>query len=118
MDLARAQELEGADQYWIDPKSQRSQQAAQQMSQQNEKQKQLEIQVTTLSDQVNQQKNQITAANDAAELRYKYWDSALRAEIEEAKIVGSATLELQRLEREGQARSQEMLGQPGEAQAA
>ena len=118
MDLARAQELEGADQYWIDPKSQRSQQAQQQMAAQNEKQKQLEIQVTTLSDQVNQQKNQITAANDAAELRYKYWDSALRAEIEEAKIVGSATLELQRLEREGQARSQEMLGQPGEAQAA
>jgi len=118
MDLSRAQELEGADQYWIDPSSQRSQQAAQQMSQQAEKNKQLEVQVTTLQSHVDQQKNQIQAANDAAELKYKYWDSALKAEIEENKIIGSATLELQRLEREGQARSQESLGGAGESQAA
>jgi hypothetical protein len=100
MDLAKAQDLQGANEYWIDPKSQRAQQAALQQAQQAEQMKQLEIQVTTLKDQVAAQKNQADAQLAAAELQFKYAELAMKAEIEESKIVGAATLQLQQMERD------------------
>jgi hypothetical protein len=105
MDLARAQELESAAQYWIDPASERSQQAAQAMQQQQQQMQQQQAQIATLKDQVQAQKNQADAVNSAAELRFKYAELALNAEIEEAKLTGQVTLELQRLESEAESRS-------------
>jgi hypothetical protein len=98
MDLSKAMDLEDHEQYWIDPSSQRAQQAAQQQGQQQQQMQQMQMQVTTLKDQVAQQKNQIDAANNAAELQFKYAELAMKAEIEEAKLVGSATLQLQQME--------------------
>jgi hypothetical protein len=98
MDLSKAQDLTGAPEYWIDPASPKAQQAAQQQAQQHQQMQQMQMQMNTLKDQVSAQKNQIDAANDAAELQFKYAQLAAQMEMKESEIVGSATLQLQQME--------------------
>ena len=52
MDLGRAQELEGVDQYYLDPTSQEAQQVSQQAQQAAQQQQQLQLQLAQLGDQV------------------------------------------------------------------
>ena len=103
LDWTRAAKLDNPEQYFIDPSSPEAQQAKQQKQQQQqqaqqaatqqqqqmmEKQSQMQQEMFALQAQLDKYKHD-------SELVFKYADSALDAEVEEAKLVGSATLQLQ-----------------------
>ena len=100
MDWARAANLENPDQYWIDPTSEEAQAAAkgkaeaaqaQQQAQQQAVQQQVEMQqqIFAMSAQLDKYKHD-------TDLMYKWASDRLQSEIDEAKIVGAATLELEK----------------------
>jgi hypothetical protein len=99
MDWCRAANLSNPEQYWVDPESEGAQQAMQQQQEQQAQQaeqakemQQMQMDIFTLQQQLEKYKTD-------SELLYKYRTDALDAEIEEAKIVGQATLDLQREQR-------------------
>ena len=96
MDWGRAAEISNPEQYFIDPTSDASQKAlaAKQAQQQQEKQNQ-----ATLIDQalgLERLRTAMEKYKQDTELQFKYWSDNLMSEIEEAKIVGSATESLEK----------------------
>ncbi len=110
IDWARASGIDAPEQYWVDPSSPDSQQAAQanaqaqqQAQQQAEAQQQQMVALQAQLAQAELQQKQIEAEQ---ELRYKYFDSTLKSEIEEAKLTEQAMNgQLQTMQREGRARA-------------
>ncbi len=99
LDWCRAANLENPEQYWLDPDSEQAQaaakaegeqqQAQQQAAQQFQQQQQrLQEQLFTLTQQLDKYKHD-------TDLRFQYDKEALDAEVEEAKIVGEATRDLE-----------------------
>ena len=114
LDWCSANEIDAGERYFTDPASQLSQQAGQAKAQQGQQQQQMQMQMAHAQMQIEQSKvqvQQIQAQMEAqakdAELRFKYYDARLSAEVEEAKIVGTATADLQRVELEGQYAAQQ-----------
>jgi len=101
LDWARLSEVQNPEQYFIDPESDRSRAALQ------DKQKtadELDMQKKGLMQQafgLEQLRTSFEKYRTDAELQFKYFDSVLKSEVEEAKLVGSATAELARKQREG-----------------
>ena len=96
-DLLGMAGIENPSVYAIDPSSPAAQAAAQAQAQQGQAQAQaqqqmLMAQLQVLQGQTTQKAEEAKAKND-----FDYWNAALEAEIEQAKIVGHATLELERL---------------------
>ena len=92
--------LENVEQYWIDPDSKEAKQAAQAKEQQAQQAQQAQMQAMQQQTQVQQQIFALQAQLDKykhdTELVFKFAKERLDAEIEEAKLVGSATLDLER----------------------
>ena len=99
LDWCRAANLENPEQYWVDPDSEEAQQAAQAQSQQQQQQQQQLVDMEQKQAAQQQQLFALTQQLDKykhdTELRFKYDDAALDAEVEEAKIVGQATVDLE-----------------------
>jgi len=100
MDWARAANLENPDQYWIDPDSEEAQAAAQAKAQAQQQQQQAMMQAQQQQGEIQQQIFAMSAQLDKykhdSELMYKWASDRLQSEIDEAKIVGAATLELEK----------------------
>lgn len=101
LDLGRAQGLDGAPMYWIDPASPQSQQAQQAQAQQAQQAQQLQQQLAQIQLQLEQarvQLDQQRLALDAGKARqddiYRYRELATNAEIEEAKLTATVTADL------------------------
>ena len=105
LDWMRAVDLDNGEKYFVDPESQQSQQAQQQQSQTAEQDKQFQASVLTSEAQAANLNSERDAANDAAKLAFEYFDAILKAEVEEAKIVGSATTELEKIQAGGAERA-------------
>jgi hypothetical protein len=107
-DWCAAQGLDAGERYFTDPTGQAAQQASQQKLQQAQQQQQMQQQMQQMQAQLAQQQLQTEQAKVhldkyKADLdnKFNYWKEALNAEIEEAKIIGSATADLQLAELQG-----------------
>ena len=94
--------IDHPEKYWIDPQSDQAQQAAQAQAEQSQRQQQEQqaLQVQLLQNQIMEiQRNAINDKEELqhkyAELQFKYDELAQKGEIEEAKIIGNATLKLE-----------------------
>ena len=101
LDWGGAQELDGIQKYFIDPRSQQAQAAAQQGAAQAQQMQAVQMQLMQQQIAIEQAKVQMTKYQADLENQFNYWKERLHAEIEEAKIVGAATADLQRIELEG-----------------
>ena len=101
MDWARLNEVQNPEQYYIDPESERSQAALQSKAKQAE---QMDMQKKALMQQafgLEQIRTSLQKYISDADRQFKYFDSVLKSEVEEAKIVGTATAQLSAQQREG-----------------
>ena len=105
LDWMKAVDLDNGEKYFIDPESQESQQAAQQQSETAEQDKQFQAQILTSEAAAAEENSKRDAANDQGKLAFDYFDAILKAEIEEAKIVGAATTQLEAIQAAGAKRS-------------
>jgi hypothetical protein len=94
IDWARANDLEVPEQYYLDPLTEKSQQALQAKTQ-AEAQAQAESKAL-MGQAVNLEQLRVSLDKYKAdiEITFKTWAETLRAEVEEAKIVGQATADL------------------------
>jgi hypothetical protein len=101
LDWARLSEVQNPEQYFIDPESDRSKAALQNKQKQAEE---FDNQKKTLMQQafgLEQLRTAFEKYRTDAELQFKYFDSVLNSEIEEAKLVGNATAQLNSKQEEG-----------------
>jgi len=99
MDWARAAEVDNPEQYFIDPSSEGAVKAKQNNAVQA---KQAKDQQVALMDQalgLEQLRNAFDKYKQDTDLQFKYWDANLSSEVEEARIVGKATVDLQKQQR-------------------
>lgn len=104
MDWARAANLENPEQYWIDPDSEEAQAAAKQKQEQAQQAQQAQQQAiqqqqqeqTAMQQQIFAMQAQLDKYKHDGDLAFKYDDARLKSEIEESKIIGQATLDLER----------------------
>jgi hypothetical protein len=94
MDWCRAQDIPNPEQYFIDPQTPQSQQALKQKSASQQQEKQAQNAFLQQAVQLEQMRTAMDKYRTDVDTQFKYWAEALRAEIEEAKIAGSATVEL------------------------
>lgn len=94
MDWARAGDVKNPERYWVDPQSERSKQAMkskqESAAQTNEMQQELMKQAVSLE----QIRSALNKYQTDVEMQFKYYDANLKAQIEEAKIVGPAAITL------------------------
>ncbi len=88
IDWARASGIDNAEAYFINPASPESQQAQQSQAQQAQQQQQMAQALQQLQIQMAQQAQAFEKYKVDEELRFKYYDSNLDAEVQEAKITG------------------------------
>ena len=97
-DYIRATELGDASDYLIDPSSQEAQQAAQQQQQAAQKQSQEAMQLQqamiTLTKQIEDDKLEFDRYKTDQEIRFKYYDANLDAEVNEAKMTSDSIVKL------------------------
>jgi len=108
-DWLRANDLGQPEQYFVDPDSNEAltaeKQQVQNMQQQQEQMRQMEQQMIQMQQQFELQKQD-------NELRFKYYDANLDAEIQEAKITSSAVIDMKKINAED-ARTREQTQQAG-----
>jgi len=103
LDWASANDLDAGEKYFTDPRSRTSQAAAEQKGQQAQQQQQMQTQMQQALLQIEQAKIELDKYKADLDARIKLIDIRVGAETEEAKIVGSATLELQRVQAQADA---------------
>jgi hypothetical protein len=90
MDWTRATMLDNGERYFIDPRSEESQQAAQAKAQQAQQAQQMQQQVAQQLANAEQQKQQLENMFDAwktqQQLGFDYWRESLQAELEQLKL--------------------------------
>jgi hypothetical protein len=101
LDWCSSQELEAGEKYFTDPRSQQAQQGSQQKAQGQQQQQQQEQQLQQMQMQLAQSQLQLDKYKADQDTQFNYWKERLSAEIEEAKLIGAATQELNRIELEG-----------------
>ena len=101
IDWGRASGLDSPERYWQDPKSEEAQSVAQGQAEQAQAQEQYQQQLLQMQMQIEEGKKEIEEAklhqaqHEAdQDMKFKYWEAQLKAEIEEAKLVGSAVTTL------------------------
>jgi hypothetical protein len=102
MDWARCAGVPAPEQYLIDPASQQAQQAAQGQAQQAQQQ---QAQMAQMQQQMAEMQIQLELTKQERELAHKYWSDTLKAEIEEAKLIGGATKDLEVAQIQGMSRA-------------
>lgn len=106
LDWCSAQGMD-AGRYFTDPAGQASTQHQAQKGQQQGQAQQMAQQMAQQQQQLEAGKLQLEKYKAELETAFKYWKGRLDAEVEEAKLIGAATAELQRIEAEG---AQQQLG--------
>ncbi len=112
-DWGKAANIDNPDRYFSDPSSEQSQQAQQgkqeQRQQQTQREEQLNQMIFGVQNQLEQARVQLEGMGQQFdkqakenELRFKYFDALLDSEVEEAKIIGDATLQLEKQQQQGQ----------------
>lgn len=102
LDWASANDLDAGEKYFTDSRSQTSQAAAEQKGQQAQQQQALQMQMQQALLQVEQAKVELDKYKADLDARTKLIELRVNAETEEAKIVGAATTELQRVQLEAE----------------
>lgn len=100
MDWCRAANLSNPEQYFVDPDSDEALQRAEQNSKQAEQMQKMQMQMQQQQTDIFHLQLALEKYKHDSELKFKYDDALLDAEVEEAKIVGQATLDLQRQQRD------------------
>ena len=100
MDWCRAATLENPDQYFIDPSSEQAQQAIAGKQQQAQQQQEMQQMMMQFGARLEEQKQQLQKYEHDTDLLLKWATERLHSEIEEAKIVGKATIELEQQQRQ------------------
>ena len=96
MDWARVSDIPSPERYFIDPRSDESQQAAAEKARQAEEVKKQQQQLVAQAVELEKIKTALDKYKSDADRQFKYYDAVLSAEIEEAKIAGQATVDLLR----------------------
>jgi hypothetical protein len=115
MDWARNSDIQNPEQYFIDPRSEEAQAAMKSKAEAANKQTQLQQSLTQQAIGLEQMRLSFEKYKQDAELQFKYWDSVLGAEVEEAKIVGKATTDLLKTKTAGKANGQDRAVKASEA---
>lgn len=104
-DWIRANDLGDPASFMIDPDSPEAQQAAQEKAQQAEAERdrmeQLQSGMIQLQVQLEQQKIELDKYKHDSELRYKYYDSNLDAEVKEAEMTADSLVEMEKARSNG-----------------
>jgi len=101
MDWARLSEVQNPEQYFVDPESEKAQMA---MKSKQKQAQELDQQKKTLMQQafgIEQLRAALDKYKHDSKLQFDYYNSVLGSEVEEAKIVGSATAQLAAKQAEG-----------------
>lgn len=101
MDWARLAEVQNPEQYYLDPDSQESQAALKSKQKASEEQKLQKAALMQQSFGLEQVRTSFEKYRQDTDLQFKYFDSVLRAEVDEAKIVGGVTGDLVKQQRAG-----------------
>jgi hypothetical protein len=101
-DLTRAAGLDSPQRYWIDPQSPEAQQAAAQLAEQNRQTQQAQMAQAQMQSDVMALQAAFEKYKHDSELALEYYKEQLGAEIEEAKILGKATADLQVAQLQGE----------------
>lgn len=96
MDWARTAEIENPEQYFLDPSSEESKQAVQRKREQAQQATQAQQKLLDQALGLESLRVSIDKRMGEMELQFKYWSENLQSEVEEAKIVGKATVELEK----------------------
>ena len=115
MDWARLSEVQNPEQYFVDPESDESKAALANKSKQAQE---LDVQKKTLMQQafgMEQLKNALQKYQHDSEMQFKYFAEILGVEVEEAKLVSGATIDIAKARREAneQAGNENGSDQPG-----
>jgi len=94
MDWARVSEITNPEQYFVDPASDDAKKALQSKATAAQEQKKQQSQLMQQAIGLEQIRSTVDKYKADQETQFKYWAEVLRAEIEEAKIVGAATVQL------------------------
>jgi len=96
--LERAKGLEMPERYWIDPSSKGAQEAAAQKAQQAEQQSKAE---TQLIERISAIQVALQAWEKRLDASVKYFETVVKAEVEQMKVEGAATAQLEALQTSG-----------------
>jgi hypothetical protein len=105
LDWMSAMDLDAGEKYFTDPASQTAIQGSQSKVMQGQQQQQMQMQMMQMQMQLEQAKLQLDKYKTDQDIALKQWTERLHAEIEEAKLIGTATADLQRVELEGRMRA-------------
>ena len=94
-DYLRAADLGQPEQYFVDPDSEEAMAADQQAAQAQEQQQQ---QMQQMQQQMVQMQQQFELQKQDNDLKFKYYDANLDAEIEEAKLTASSIIDIKKLD--------------------
>ena len=94
MDWARAAEVAQPEQYFLDPRSEESQKALQRKREEQQKKQQGEAKLIDQALGLEQLRTAFDKYKQDTDLTFKYWAGNLTSEVEEAKIIGAATMAL------------------------
>jgi hypothetical protein len=106
---SRVTGIENPESYWQDPRSREAQMARQQKAQAAQAQSSAQLQMTAMVAKIGAIIEKYKTDQDNA---IKVFQEIIRAEVEEMKLMGEATTQLQVLELSGAARSQELAATP------
>lgn len=102
MDWCRAQDIVNPEQYFVDPRSEQSVNARKAKTAQAQQDTQAQQAFLQQAVELEQMRTAFDKYRQDTELQFKYWQETLRAEIEEAKIVGAATADMLKAKTNGQ----------------
>lgn len=117
MDWGRVSDIPNPEQYYVDPNSDAAREALAKKQQAAAETSQAQQALMAQAIQLEQIRTAMDKYRADQETAFKYWAEVLRAEIEEAKIVGKATAELAKQQREGEQGADDS-GTKGRASAA
>lgn len=93
MDWARNENVQNPEQYFVDPRTDESKQAAQGKQEQQQKIELLNKELVRNSLDMEKLRIALDKYTSDADRQFKYYDAVLKSEIEEAKIAGQATVD-------------------------
>ena len=95
LDWSKSTDLDDPEKYWLDPEAPESQQAQQAATQKADDQFNAQISAVTAEAQAAAMNSQNDFQIDLQKIIFDYFDAILKAEVEDAKIVGSALTQAQ-----------------------
>lgn len=101
MDWLRVNDVPNPEQYFIDPETPQAQQAMQQKMVAQQKEQELRMNLTQQAIQLEQLKQAFEKYKADQETEFKYWSKTQDVEVEEAKLAGTATIELIKTKEQG-----------------